>query len=307
MRRIIAWLWAINLLASLAAPSLSWSNTEGPELLWAQYQEIRENLTDTAFDLPIFVRSKTQDDLLSTEVYGLVDQPFYALAEMLPDPTSWCEFIPLNFNIKSCTYQCQKGKVLLTFYAGRKFYQPPDKAFKLNYYFHVEDLNEKYFKALLKADKGPMGTRDYRIELEAMAVGKEALIRIRSSYRPSLRSKIATMAYLKTLGRDKVGFTILQLNEEDKPVYVKGVKGIIERNAMRYYLAIKAYIDTRHLRSEERFEGLLNSWFNRTERYHAQLHEMDKEEYMQAKRLERKNQLKLQKGLGRAGKNPACF
>ncbi len=50
--------------------------------------------------------------------------------------------------------------------------------------------------------------------------------------------------YLATIGRDKVGFSIVGSRADGQPVYVHGTRGVIERNTMRYYVAIEAYLGT---------------------------------------------------------------
>ena len=50
--------------------------------------------------------------------------------------------------------------------------------------------------------------------------------------------------YLATIGRDKVGFSIVGSRADGQPVYVHGTRGVIERNTMRYYVAIEAYLST---------------------------------------------------------------
>ena len=76
---------------------------------------------------------------------------------------------------------------------------------------------------------------------------------------------------------------------------MEGVRGTIERNTMRYYLALQAVLETRDLPPDDRFEASIRSWFALTERYRPQLYEMEREEYLQAKRREHINQLRLQK------------
>ena len=89
----------------------------------------------------------------------------------------------------------------------------------------------------------------------------------------------------------------LLLDGPQKPVYVKGVRGAMERNAVRYYLALLADMDTKKYPETGRFDKRINEWFSLTERYPRQLHELDREEYLAAKRREHSNQLKLQEGL----------
>ncbi|HKJ10016.1 MAG TPA: hypothetical protein VKA76_13100, partial [Gammaproteobacteria bacterium] len=98
--------------------------------------------------------------------------------------------------------------------------------------------------------------------------------------------------YFATFGRDKVGFTTHQV--DGKPALVRGIKGMVERNAMRYYLAIKAYLDTLNAPPDRRFDLRLQRWFALTQQYPRQLHEMDRSTYLAQKHKERRQQQALQ-------------
>ena len=80
--------------------------------------------------------------------------------------------------------------------------------------------------------------------------------------------------HLATAGASKVGFT------------TNGVRGAVERNAMRYYLAIDAYLDTMDVPQSQRVDKRINQWFSATERYPQQLREMDRNTYVTMKRQE---------------------
>ncbi|MDT4876423.1 hypothetical protein FQZ97_1118590 [compost metagenome] len=93
----------------------------------------------------------------------------------------------------------------------------------------------------LEAEDGPLGTRRYRIKLEAVALDeRRSFLHLSYSYAYGLAARLATQAYLATLGRNKVGFSIVAHDAEGQPVYIGGMRGVIERNTMRYYLAIEA-------------------------------------------------------------------
>lgn len=253
----------------------------------------------TLADSPLQIRSWEEDGLLVAEIGGMLDYPFSRVGQTLTSAGSWCEFIPLLFNVKSCTHQERQNRTVLTFYVGRKFYDSTDEAFRLQYRFRVPEKEADRFRVDLFAPEGPHGTRDYHIELEARSTtGGRTAIRLQSSFRSSLRSKLATSVYLATSGQDKVGFSVLG-QDGNGPVYVGGMRGIVERNAMRYYLALKAFLDTLHLPEAERFEARLHAWYGMTEKYPRQLHEMGKKEYLDGKRQERRQQLRLQEELAR--------
>jgi hypothetical protein len=55
---------------------------------------------------------------------------------------------------------------------------------------------------------------------------------------------------------------------------------------MRYYLAIDAYLAALAAPPDERLEERLRDWFDSTERYALQLHELDQNAYLEMKRRE---------------------
>ncbi len=286
-----------TLLLSIMIPALAWSNIDGASQLERHYQKMQLAPIEPDFRFPFNIHSSEVDNRLSADVYGMIERPFESVATVLTSPGSWCEFMPLNLNVKSCTLQQQAGQTSLTFYAGRKYYQAPDAAYQLNYAYQIAALDKRYMKVVLDADQGPFGTRDYQIIVEAIPVDAATFVRINSSYQTSLRSRLGTQAYLATLGHAKVGFSIEGNITTAKPTYIKGIRGIIERNVMRYYLSLKAFLDTAHLLHEQRFEARINTWFDLTENYATQLHELERDEYLQTKRQEWNNQMRLQRNL----------
>lgn len=272
------------------APVPAWANIDTfiPPLQGRQDYQPHE------FALPFTIRSSDSDDRLSADVSSEVQWPFADVAEMLSDPASWCEFIPLSPNIKSCVFARQAQQSTLTFYAGQKEYQPPKSAYQLDYIFRVAALNDRQMKVILSAKDGPFGTSHYRIVVEARPRPQGTLLQIHTSFKTSLPMRLGTRLYLATFGRDKIGFTVDGRNEQGDPIFIKGVRGVIERNAMRYYLALKVFLDTRHMTPGDRFETRIKTWFDLTENYAAQLRELERDSYLQGKRQEWRDQQELQ-------------
>jgi hypothetical protein len=289
--------WHAALLAGVALLAFAGSaralSTQAATLL-AEYQVIHPELLHNPYGVPIYVRSRDQGDLLTAEVYGRLDYPLERLKAALAEPAGWCELLALSLNVKACVHDVQTESRWLTLYMGRKFYQAPDKAYQIRYRFQATASTPDYFEVSLSAADGPLGTRDYRTSLQAISVPGGTLVHIRSSYRSSIASRWATSVYLATLGKGKIGFSSVAVDGDGRPKYVEGVRGTIERNTMRYYLALQAALETRDLPVNDRFEARLRRWFTLTERYRTQLYEMDRAEYLQAKRREHINQLRLQ-------------
>jgi hypothetical protein len=184
----------------------------------------------------------------------------------------------------------------LTFYGGRKVYQPPEASHRFTYYYRNVEKGNTYMDVFLSADRGPFGTRDHRIRFEAMPiVGGATFVHVSCaySYGPSLR--LAEKIYFATLGRSKVGFTVNSIDGNGYPVYIGGPRGAIERNSVRYYFAIKSFMDTLRYSDKNRFNMMITEWYDLTSHYGKQLFEMDKHDYLASKTKEHKNQILLQR------------
>jgi hypothetical protein len=195
----------------------------------------------------------------------------------------------LPFNTKHCNATGSGADRTLAVRVGRKADQPAEKAYPIDFKYSVSSRADDYFRTVLKADSGPLGTHDYQIVLEATPIDdKHTFIHLSYSYGFGLLSRLAMQAYLGTAGADKVGFTVTARDAQGRPVYVGGMLGATERNTMRYFLAIDAYLASLGVPKEQQVEKRLNDWFAATEKYPRQLHEMDRREYLAMKQKETK-------------------
>ena len=145
--------------------------------------------------------------------------------------------------------------------------------------------NADYLHVTLNAPEGPIGTTDYRIRFEATPVdASRTFVHLAYSYTLRSAARMGMQTYLATSGRDKVGFSVVDRTREGKPVYVGGVRGVVERNTMRYYLALEAYLGTLGAPVAERLEQRLRAFHAGMERYPRQLHELELAEYLEIKR-----------------------
>ena len=96
--------------------------------------------------------------------------------------------------------------------------------------------------------------------------------------------------YLATVARDKIGFTVTGQTAAGGARYIQGLRGVMERNTMRYYLAVDAYLASLGVAAPEQFESRLRHWFDSSEQYAAQLHEMDRAQYLELKHREMQRQ-----------------
>ncbi len=280
-------LLAVLLLGALALGSAS---AQDASTLRARHASLGEQLAKNPFQRPLHLESTQNSGDLKGEVYAVVDQPFSVVGEALQGMDHWCDLLILHLNVKSCAFTSKPTDVV-SLYVGRKFDQPLEDAYRVNFSYRVAAANAEYLRVQLAADEGPMSTRDYRLVLEAVPLdATRSFIHLSYSYGYGVAARLAMQGYLATVGRDKIGFSIVSKDADGKPVYVDGVRGVVERNTMRYYLAIEAYLGASGSPAPEQQEKRLRDWFAATERHALQLHEMERGEYLDMKRRELQRQ-----------------
>jgi hypothetical protein len=271
---------AATVASSATAGGTESTVTGSAAALRAKYAQLKPQLENNAFGAPVYLASQEGEKLLQGDVYGVVEHPFHEVAA-LADADNWCKVLTLPFNVKSCT---SRGDALALF-IGKKNYEPIDKAYRLDFRFVPVALDADYLERRLRADEGPLGTHNYLILLEAAPIDeRHSFIHLSYAYEYGTVSKLAMQVYLNTLGAKKVGFS--SSNEGGRPHLVGGMRGVMERNTMRYYLAIDAYLNSLVAPPGQQLERRLSDWFAMSARYRRQLWEMDRDEYMSMKRAE---------------------
>ena len=256
----------------------------GAAPLRAKYSELASQLANNPFKRPLAMTSIEAGNVLKGDIYAVVEHPLSQVSAALSGPEHWCDVLMLHLNTKYCHASNGSDGATLDMRIGKKFDQPVEDAHRVDFGFHPGAASADYFNARLDAAHGPMGTSDYRILLEAVALpGKKTFLHLTYSYAYGFASKIAMKGYLATVGSDKVGFSRKGDAQSD---YIGGMRGVVERNTMRYYLAIDAYLDALAAPPGEQIEKRLSEWFNATEQYARQLHEMNRSEYLDMKRVE---------------------
>lgn len=285
------------LLLLSGVPLTAWGGEGNASRFQTEYHELRDLAQRGPFGVPLSVHSEERSDQVTAEVYGIIEHPFEDVRAALSTPAAWCQFAPLHMNVKACTFQTQSQETRLTLYVGRKYYQSPQEASPQSYLFVVRADKPGLLSVALSSPQGLFGTKAHHLQLEAVGIEGMTVVGLRSSYVQSLVTRVLTAVYLATVGRNKVGFSQEAAGPAESPGYVKGFRGLVERNAMRYYLAFEAFLDMQFVPVTQRFEACINAVYDLMEKYPRQLHEMEKEEYLDAKRRERENQLRLQQGL----------
>lgn len=259
------------------------------QLLREQHATLSLELKQSVFGRPLLLRSKQAGDHVSGEVFAVVDHPLAVVRAQLSTAQQWCEVLLLHINTKSCrAAQSASATSVVTAHFGKKTEQELADAARVDFAYETVAKTAHYLQMSMHADNGPMATSNYRIGFQAVELeGGHTFIRFLYAYDVGFAGQLAMKAYLATVGRDKVGFSAEPDLGGQAGRLVHGMRGVVERNAMRHYLAIDVTLDTSEVSPRERQrDERLNAWFTATERYKRQLHELDRDDYLAIKRAE---------------------
>ncbi len=273
-----------------------YSSLSSSESLFHKYYEV-EKKQEKDFSPGLFtIESSVNNNTSRVDIYGVTSYPFNIVQSELLVPSNWCQIILSHHEIRACTYKKMNDTWLLTIYNVNNFSKPLEAAYQMAFMYRISKLQPLYFDIVLTAQEGPSHSMDHQIRLEAMPIGnKKTFIHLHYSFNYS------TLGYIlmKMFGGSKIGFSIIDTDRTGNPVYVKELRGTVERDVACHYLAILAYFDTLNIHVDQRFERRISRWIDLTTPFEKQLPEIKKQEYIGYKRQDWKNQQSLQSNLVR--------
>ncbi|MBK9444257.1 MAG: hypothetical protein IPN53_24395 [Comamonadaceae bacterium] len=273
---------ALQLGSGLAQPG-----SESAAALIDQHTLLAGQLQHNAFHQPLVLLSSETQHGSRGDIYALMSFPFETVSTALKNPGKWCDVMILHINTKYCHAARGATGMVLSVNIGTKTPQELAQAARVRFNFQVREETPQYFDVLLDAKDGPLGTSDYRIRLEAVSLPpSQTFLHLTYSYSTNFAARLAMQAYLVTAGADKVGFTVVDQAGGGQPELIDGIRGLVERNTMRYYLAIDSFMQSVQSVSAAQLEQRLQTWFSAVEKYPRQLHEMDRPAYLEMKHAE---------------------
>jgi hypothetical protein len=267
------------------------AQSERVTLLRAKHSSLEGPLRQNQFKQPLVLESSENAGRLGGDIYAVVNYSFAAVHAGLNSPEHWCDIMLLHINTKFCHATVGHTSSKLKISLGKKTPEELIDTEQLEFSYSVAAATPEYLGIMLNANQGPMGTSGYRIFLEAVPLSDaKTFLHLTFSYAVSLPGKLAMKTYLGTIGSNKVGFSVVGKRSDGEPDYIGGVRGLMERNTMRYYLAIDTFLGTAGSDGAMQAEERLQRWFTATERYPRQLREMDRQTYLDMKRGEYERQ-----------------
>ena len=133
-----------------------------------------------------------------------------------PDPAPQRQDVPRGCRGRTFDMALRQGK----------YDQPVDDAYRLHFDYKLEASQPDYLKAGLSSPDGPLGTRDYRIAVEATPLdATHTILEMSYAYSFGFAARVAMNTYLSTVGSAKVGFSVSGKDDDGKPMYVGGGEG----------------------------------------------------------------------------------
>ena len=287
MRRALNCLSTLLLICATGVASAAMVESDPAATLRAKYASLGEQLRQNQFKQPLVLDSTETPNSLKGDIYAIVDYPFGAVSAGLNNPDHWCDVMLLHINTKYCHALVGPSGTTLSVNVGKKTPEILADTSRVVFDYSVAATTPGYMEIVLHAKDGPLGTSDYRILLEFVALpNARTFLHLTYSYAVNFAGHLAMQTYLGTIGSDKVGFSVIGKQVDGQPEYIGGVRGLVERNTMRYYLAIDAFLRAARAAPAAQLEKRLEYWFSAVEQYPRQLHEMDRSTYLEMKRAE---------------------
>lgn len=281
------WLCCLLLICATSVACTAQAQSDPVAALREKHLTLQEQLRQNQFKRPLVLDSTETQNRLKGDIYSIIDYPFGAVSAGLNNPDHWCDVMLLHINTKYCHALVSPSGTLLRVNIGKKTPEKLNDTARVEFNYSVVAATPEYLEILLNAQDGPLGTSDYRILLEAVALpNAKTLLHLTYSYAFNFVGRLAMLTYFGTIGSAKVGFTVIGKRDDGQPEYIGGVRALVERNTMRYYLAIDTFLGTADAAPMAQLEQRLQNWFTAIERYPRQLHELDREEYLEMKRAE---------------------
>jgi hypothetical protein len=270
--------------------------------LTSLYRSIDTSFYSGSGALPLTFSSKVSSGFAKGELFALANFSFADITRLLNSMSRLCEAMLLHIDVKSCVKKRNpNGSNQLHVYVGNEDYRSPADSFHIIYQVETRNQGKNYSHIQMSATSGPFDTSDYSIDVEVLAItSNTSFIHLSNSAQYGFFANIVLNTYLATVGSHKVGFTEIGKDPGGNPNYIKGIEGVIERNIMRYFLALQSYLDNINLPKTLQFEARINRWYDLSRNYSRQLYELGKEDYLGHKRKEHENQLALQMAFNRS-------
>ncbi len=277
--------------AVLATCSVAAAESGPAAALRSRYAALSDQVRDNPLEQGLYLESTESPRALRGDIYAIVDYPFAMVSKAFTDSASWCDALLLHLNVKYCRPEQREAGTVLSVAIGKKTEEPLRDTHRVEFAYRIAVAEPGYSELTLDAREGPLDTQNYHISLQLMRLDDQrTLLQVRYSYQYGLTARLAMGAYLATRGSGKVGFSRIVGASGLPSGFIGGIRGALERNTMRYFLSIDAFLGALEVPLLKRFDASTERWFAASERYARQRHEVEHDDYISMKRSEYRRQ-----------------
>ncbi len=290
------WMLALLVAAAVVGHSgMALAVTDAAAILRDKQAELALQLRANPLGRPLVLTSTQQADQLRSEIHAVLPYSLAQIKSALEKPENWCDMLMLNIKTIGCVLVTQAAGTKLRLHIGRTGAEDLANSIPIDFAYQVHVAGEHYLDMGLEAKSGPSGTRDYQFRIEAIDLPDgHSVVHLTYAYAFNAMARFAMQTYLATLGQNKVGFTREAEAVAGRDGFIGGLRGLVERNAMRYFLAIDAYLQAQGAGTPAALrERRLQHWFDGAERFARQLHEVDRATYLAMKQAQLRRQQEL--------------
>jgi len=116
--------------------------------LKARYASLHDKFANNQFGRPLVLESTQTSGDLKGDIYAIVEHPYPTVQQALVLPEHWCDILILHLNVKRCKASAGTPKVV-ALNVGRKFDQPIEDAYQLDFNYRVGASTADYLQVLL--------------------------------------------------------------------------------------------------------------------------------------------------------------
>jgi hypothetical protein len=153
--------------AAGAATNSSTNPDQAANALRNKYASLSSALSNNAFARPLSLDSVQTSNRVTGNAYAVLDAPF-SLVSNVKNPRQLCDMIILHINTKYCRPTSDTSPSVLMVNFGKKTAQSIDDTFALEFAMATTTASAHFLQVSLNAEKGPLGTSNYGIELAAI-------------------------------------------------------------------------------------------------------------------------------------------
>ena len=177
------------------------------------------------------------------DAYAVVAQPYSAVAQVLQGTGRLCDILILHVDIKNCRARRVGSENTLSVVIGSQVEQSPEGRPPTRFHHRVLSAIRIISQWCSMRRRGRWARRiTASCSKPSRATRRAAFLHLSYSYAQRRGGADRDTGIPRHAGRDKVGFSIVGRKPDGAPVYIGNERGMIERNTMRYYLAIEAYL-----------------------------------------------------------------